>query len=147
MERITKAAQELKERADAIARIKQYVKPGDTVYTTIKHVARSGMCRWVQLYVYRKNKSGECVPIDLTWDAAIASGSKYDDKYEALEIGGCGMDVGFEAVYNMSRALWPHGYTCPGEKRCYANDHINGDRNYKRHLHHDGGYALRQRWQ
>jgi hypothetical protein len=144
MARITKAEAE---RQKAVEDLKRYLKPGDTVYTSIVYVARSGMARWIRLYVFRANHQKECAPVNITWDAAIATTYKYDTGYDALRVDGCGTDVGFEAVYTMSRAMWPHGYTCSGEKRCHSNDHTNGDRNYKRHLHHDGGYALSQRWQ
>ena len=70
--------------------------------------------------------------------------------YELLQKG-CGMDMGFELVYNLGYALWPNGYTCTGDskefgKRCRSNEHSNGDRNYQPHHHTDGGYAFRQEW-
>jgi hypothetical protein len=68
---------------------------------------------------------------------------------EALKISGCGMDVGFEAIYDLGRALYPDGFRCSGNN-CVSNDHMNGDpKGYTQdetHIHSNGGYAFRQRW-
>ena len=55
------------------------------------------------------------------------------------------MDMGFHLVYELSRALYPAGFVCSGDK-CNSNDHSNGDRDHSPHQHQDGGYALRCRW-
>jgi hypothetical protein len=60
-------------------------------------------------------------------------------------MGGCGMDMGFAAVYGLSYALFGKGFECTGPN-CPANDHSNGDRDYTPHMHSDGGYALKHRW-
>ena len=86
-------------------------------------------------------------PIRISWSVADAIGFNYDRNYEGVKIGGCGMDVGFEVVYNLGLTLFPDGFTCIGE-RCPAADHSNGDRDYTPHLHpkFQGGYALKHRW-
>ena len=130
--------------AEAIATLrKQFrLKTGDTIYTLCKHVSASGMYRVLDLYVIRGN-----VPLRITRSAAEATGFGYDKKHEGLRASGFGMDVGFHAVYELSRALWPNGHRCAGEKRCRSNDHSSGDRSYDRkHEHADVGYALRQCW-
>lgn len=64
----------------------------------------------------------------------------------SLKVGGCGMDMGFPVVYNLSATLFRDGFDCIG-KGCPSNDHSNGDRNYEPHRHaHAGGYALSSRW-
>ncbi len=149
-----KQAQEVQEAAE---RLRGWLPPGTTVYTVLRHVSRSGMMRRVSLYVILDG-----APQWLDGYASRVTGIPLDKKGDGLRIGGCGTDVGFEAVYNLSRALYSKGYGCIGDK-CPANDHNNGDRDYTphghrkpvhvpndpealRHWHNDGGYALTQRW-
>lgn len=133
-----KAAHEA-ERQEALDRLHEILKPGDTVYTVLRHVSKSGMLRRIDLYKFENNR-----PVYLTHFASKAIGAKIG-KEDGLVMGGCGMDMGFEAVYQLSRAMWPNGYDCNGD-HCWSNDHVNGDPDYTPHLHRDGGYALMQRW-
>lgn len=115
------------------------LKAGDTIYTKLAHVSRSGMYRAIDLYVMRDNQ-----PARITWSAAqLLEG--YDNRHEAAKASGCGMDMGFHLVHNLGYSLFPDGFTCTG-KRCCSNDHTNGDRNYRKHHHSSGGYAFRHRW-
>ena len=116
--------------------LEERIKPGDTINTILRHVSRSGMSRSISLL-----KGDE----DITYFAAALMGDKIDSKHGGIKIGGCGMDMGFALVYNLSATLFPDGFNCIGE-RCPSNDHANGDRNYSPHRHSEGGYALRQRW-
>lgn len=135
-------ATKLLEQRDAFERLRKLLKPGDTVWTVLRHRSRSGMYRAIDLFVMGKGE-----PICISHAAALAMGAKYDNRHEAVAAGGCGMDMGFHLVYNLSRSLWPSGHKCAGDKRCHSNDHSNGDRDYNRKKTHvDGGYALRQRW-
>lgn len=157
-----------KDKQHAIERLHEILKPGDKVYTILRHVSKSGMNRCIDLYAF-KNEPGEAEPVKyrLTGYVCDACGYTYDRKHESLKIGGCGMDMGFAVVYDLSYVLWPSGYGCIGEK-CPSNDHHNGDpKGYQRHGHHpavytgttpearkaedehwhkDGGYCLRQEW-
>lgn len=132
--------------ADAIDRLRTWIKPGDTVHTQLKSVSRSGMSRVIQVIKI------ECDPeqkepqiLYLGYNVAEAIGMKYDREREGVKVGGCGMDMGFAIVYDLSRALFKDGFDCIGEG-CPANDHRNGDRDYTPHRHSDPGYALKQRW-
>lgn len=141
------------EREQQIEQLRKMLPPGSTVHTILKHVSKSGMYRVVDLYAIVPGdetdaKRGEpCVPLRISWGASVAAGMRYDRKHEGVGVGGCGTDVGFEAVYNLALTLYPDGFTCIGE-RCPAADHSNGDRNYAPHHHEkfQGAYALRQRW-
>lgn len=124
----------------AIARLQKYLKPGDTVHTVLRHVSRSGMSRRIDIY---KIEDGE--PIYLTASVADLLGLRCKTHDNGLTVGGCGMDMGFHVVYELSFALYHKNFWCTGEN-CPSNDHSNGDRNHNSHLHNDGGYALRQRW-
>jgi len=113
--------------------------PGTTVYTILHHVGSSGMSRRIGVRVI---VDGEPRYIDGL--VAIAIGARVSDR-EGIIMGGCGMDMGFEVVYQLSCALYPDGFDCIGEK-CPSNDHSNGNRDYTPHHHSSGGYALRHRW-
>ena len=138
MSRLTKA--QLAEREEARDRLRKLVSPGDTLYTVLRNRARSGMSRDISVHAI---VDGE--PTWLTYNAALATGLRFDQKWEAIKMGGCGTDMGFALVYELSRVLFPDGFTCIGN-RCPSADHSNGDRDYTPHLHKDGGYALRHRW-
>jgi hypothetical protein len=128
------------ERDDAIARLREWLKPGDTVYTILRHCSRSGMARVIELVTIKDNE-----PIFLGYNASLALGITYDQKRDGVKVGGTGMDMGFHLVYTLSSTLWPDGFECIGCS-CTSNDHFNGDRDYTPHHHTDGGYALKQRW-
>lgn len=141
---MTKAQKE-ENRKEAIAFLQERIKPGDTLYTTVRHVARSGMSRTIS--IFRMDVvDGVAVPYDISGWVAHATGLTRDHKLGGVKVGGCGMDMGFHIVYELSSVLFRDGFTCIGRRRCPSNDHSNGDRNYRRHKHSDGGYALRQSW-
>lgn len=125
---------------EALERLRQWIKPGDTVYTILRHVSKSGMTRSISPVI---NTAGQTVDID--WAVARLFGSRIDQKHGGLIRSGCGMDMGFDLVHHLSYKLFPDGFTCTGQF-CPSNDHVNGDRNYTTHQHASGGYALRQRW-
>lgn len=135
MPKITK-----QEREEAISNLRKMLRPGDVVYTTLKHRSSSGMMRVIDLRVIRDNE-----PLRITWSVAAAIDAPYNEKHEGVRMDGCGMDMGFAAVYSLSRVLFPDGFDCIGQG-CPSNDHSNGDRDYSPHHHTDGGYALRHRW-
>jgi hypothetical protein len=134
--KLSKAAQKRQDQERAIEKLRTMLPPGSTVYTSLVHVSRSGM--------YRKLKvlCGECE--DITGLVSDALGMKWTDD-GCIGVSGCGMDMGFHVVYNLSSAIWHDNFTCTG-KGCTSNDHSNGDRDYTPHKHSDGGYALKHRW-
>lgn len=120
--------QKEREREEARANLREFLSPGDTVYTVLRHVSRSGMTRDLDLYVIR---DGE--PRRITFTACKATGRRYNMTAGAMRVEGCGMDMGFDAVYALGLALWSEGFGCIGEG-CPSNDHSNGDRDYTPHL-------------
>lgn len=119
-----------KDKAESLTFLREKVQivPGETVYTVLRNVARSGMTRWIDLYVIREGE-----PWRISYHVAQAIGETYDRNREALKIGGCGMDMGFAAVYNLGEVLWPSGTPEPHGRR-------NGEPDSS------GGYALKHRW-
>ena len=125
------------ERQEAIERLRERLKPGDTIYTILRSVSRSGMSRHISTMIARDGQID-----DVTWLVARAIGCRRNDRDGGIVITGCGMDMCFEVVYLLGQALWPEGFLCVGDG-CQSNEHVNGDRNYAPHHHKDGGYALR----
>lgn len=111
------------------AALRESLKPGDTVYTVLRHVSRSGMYRVIDLY--KMTESGpECL-------SGLAKGAGVGDeprgRHDGIGVGGCGMDMGFYLVYRLGYTLWPNGTPNPHGTR-------NGEPDS------DGGYALKHRW-
>lgn len=125
---MTKAQQS--ERDECITRLRETLKPGQTVYTNLKHVSRSGMQREIGMHIV---EAGEIRWI--TGLAARAMGDRIGAR-DGIVIGGCGMDMGFALVYNLGRTLFPAGFKVEGRGR-------NGDTSG---WDNDGGYALKHRW-
>jgi hypothetical protein len=134
------------EKADALKALRNLLSPGDTVYTILRHVSSSGMTRYISTVIIGTNQ-----PLDITYHVAKILDLKRSETHEGAKVCGCGMDMGFHVVYELSRELFPNGFTCIGKdpenhKWCPSNDHANGDTDYTPHHHYDGGYALNQRW-
>lgn len=137
--------EEQKEAREFLLRV---LKPGDTVFTVLRNVSRSGMSRNIDLYLL-----GQDEKLYLTYSVAALLGySRAKDG--SIKVSGCGMDMGFHVVYSLSRVLFLE-YTCPGDK-CKSGDHVNSrqDENANKlspfphdgkMLHHDG-YAISQDW-
>lgn len=129
------------ERAEAIARMQEWVKPGDTVYTILRHVSRSGMQREIGVVLLlpgdRREEAdarhGGRTPVDVhpNYPVSVILGAR-TGKHDGVVVGGCGMDMGFHLVYTLSRYLYPDGFGCIGEG-CPSNDHSNGRRDYTPH--------------
>jgi hypothetical protein len=143
--------------------LREMLRPGDTVYTFLRHKARSGMQREISCYL----DGMQCI------DAYVADITGYPiGKHDGIVLGGCGMDMGFALVYELSHKLFPNGFGCIGRNDerhvyCPSNDHSNGDRDYTphnealiqelhdngvladiaaNHWHTTGAYALQHRW-
>jgi len=132
----TTAAAKRTEQQEAIVKLKTWLKPGDTVYTILKHVSASGMSRSIELVIARKSEI-----INISFWAARAMDRKIDQKNYGIKVGGCGMDLGFELVHTLGRKLFPNGFVPAKTGQRYGR---NGtDANVR---DNDGGYALNQRW-
>jgi len=128
-------------KADAIKALRKMLRPGKSVFTIVTSVNRMGTYRHIKLAVVFR---GELHNIS-GYVSDLLGWHWHDDG--SLGVTGAGMDMGFHAVYALSRALYPKGFRCIGEG-CPSNDHdhSNGDWGHTPHKHADGGYALVQRW-
>jgi len=107
------------------------LKPGQTVYTILRHVSASGMRRQISLFTTGIDEKGPYMQ-DLTFRAARLLNRKRGTP-DGIIIDGCGMDMGFQLVYQLGCALWPNGTPEPHGTR-------NGEPDTA------GGYALKHTW-
>lgn len=110
-------------KQECIANLRELLQPGSTVYTVLRSVARSGMSRNIDVY-YLECVDGKVEKHWLSSRVAKAIGETFNTKRDCLRVSGCGMDMGFHVVYNLSRVLFSGGHACTG-KRCPSNDHNN----------------------
>jgi hypothetical protein len=104
--KLTKKEQALLDRNYAVERLlTHYVREGSIVYTVLRSVSSSGMTRAISLLVANGDKVE-----DITYYAAHALGSKLVERNgsRAISVHGCGMDMVFHLVYNLSSVLF-HG--------------------------------------
>lgn len=121
-----------KEKQSAVRELREILKPGDTVYTKLDHVSRSGMSRVITPFIIRDNE-----PCLLSWLVEKALDYSPHRKYTGVQVSGCGMDMGFHLVYALSRVLFPDGFEI-----------LQSDDNgvLRPVFESDGGCALKQQW-
>ena len=90
------------EKAEAIAKLRELLPPGSTVYTILRHVSRSGMQRKVSVVVFKDGYD-----LHPNWSVSKAIGIRLDRSggHDALVMNGCGYDVGYEIVEHLNYAL------------------------------------------
>jgi hypothetical protein len=97
--------------------LKGYFKDTRTVYTILRSVSSSGMTRHISLVVAGVNDEGKADLYDITFLAAQAMGENLSERngHRTIKVNGCGMDMGFHLVYNLSSVLY-HGEERAGYK-------------------------------
>ena len=132
-EQLTKAEGQRLYKAQTVASLKKKIKPGSKIYTKLESVSSSGMSRRISLYVVAPAKKGQPAQIaNITYSASVAMERKVSD-LGGIQVGGCGMDMGFSLVYDLGASLWPKGTSKPHGMR-------NGEPDKA------GGYALKHEW-
>ena len=121
------------EREESLAMLRKWLKPGDTVYTILETRAASGLSRRIRVLIPYVREDGSVDFIHPNHAVSKVLKLRRDDKHEGVTIQGCGMDMGFEIVYRLGKALWPEGTPKPHGSRNGSPDS-------------DGGYALKHRW-
>ena len=92
-------------KEEAIEQLKEAIKEGDTLWTQLHHVTKSGMTRYIGVRLLKDD-----YPYDYTYLVSKALGRNTSDKYSGIKIEGCGMDMGFHLIYELSHALYGDGY-------------------------------------
>lgn len=96
------------EIAQARAKLRQWLKPGMTVYTVLDHVSRSGMSRVIRVVLIEGRDNGEHAMAHPNYSVGAVLGYSQAKKGDGLIVGGCGMDMGFHVVHSLGYALWGH---------------------------------------
>jgi len=102
--KLSKREQALMDREYAIDKLNtHYLKEGTKVYTILRSVSSSGMTRHISLVIANGNEI-----TDITYHAAHALGDKLSETkgHRTIRVNGCGMDMGFHLVYNLSSVLF-----------------------------------------
>jgi hypothetical protein len=132
--------QQQSERDEYITKLRETLKPGDTLYTVLRSVSRTGMSRVIDVFFFSSDADGKIQKQWLSYWIAKAGDMTFQrgdvGKPEGIKISGCGMDMGFSIVYHLGRTLYPDGFAVAGRGR---NGDTSGHDN-------DGGYAFRHEW-
>lgn len=93
MSKSRKQQEEDKAHAHALAKLRALLAPGDTVYTILRHVSRSGQTRIVDAYVIA---GGELFPVG--WAMARVLGKRFDAGHQGIR---------YESAFQLVRmAAW-----------------------------------------
>jgi len=93
------------ESKESIETLKEYLKKDMTIHSIIRSVSNSGMSRNISFKITDKDNI-----LDLSYHIAKALQYPFNDKHHAIKITGCGMDMAFHVVHNLSHALYGTGY-------------------------------------
>lgn len=99
-----------KEVAERLEQLRGWIKPGETVYTIVRSVSRSGMSRQISLVLFKVGSDGKSYTLHPNYAASIVLGQRLmrNNGPDALLVSGCGMDMAWWLVDYLSHAL---GYT------------------------------------
>lgn len=88
---------------EAKAALLGWLEPGDRVYTILRRVSKSGMSRDISVVIFRDGQ-----PLHPNHSIAVLTDRRLVNAngYDAIRVQGCGMDMGFELVYALSRYLF-----------------------------------------
>lgn len=127
------------EKKEALEQLRKYVKAGTTIYTILRHVSASGMMRTIDVFVLGSAYTEEVRPLRLTYWVAVALGYSMDKKRDGLQVGGCGMDMGYHVAYSIGSVVFGRG------KEAQAYGYHTG-RNGVKEAETDGGYIVKHEW-
>ena len=105
---MTISAKELDREYGKEKLLEHYLKEGQTVYTILRSVSANGMSRHISLVIVDTDNT----LCDITYYAAAALGESLYEKlgHRTIRQNGCGMDMGFNLVYNLASVLYGNGY-------------------------------------
>ena len=97
-------------KEEAINRLKEEIKEGDTLWTQLNHVSKSGWTRHISVKCLKQTDSGECYPYDFTHLVSKATGWNTGNRHDGVRMQGCGQDMGFHLINTLSYILFDDGY-------------------------------------
>lgn len=89
----------------ALEHLRTCLPPGSTVYLVLEHVSSSGMSRWIKCYALKGDDL-----IYISWGVEQVTGAKRSRRRDGNFVGGCGMDMGFALVSDLSYRLHGNNY-------------------------------------
>ena len=92
------------EKEKSIETLKEYLKKDITIHSIIRSVSNSGMTRNISFKITDKDNI-----LDLSYHIAKALKYPFNEKYHAVKVSGCGMDMAFHVVHNLSHILYGKG--------------------------------------
>lgn len=92
------------EKAHAKEMLLRYLQPDSTVYTVLRHVSQSGMQRRIDLFSIGQHEGKPYMQYLSGYAAALMEGRL--SKKQGIVVNGCGMDMGFHLVSNLSYYLF-----------------------------------------
>ena len=96
---------------EAITKLKELLKPNDTIYCILTKLSNSGCYRHINFYKFYNSKSNLVInKYWLSFLISIALKLPLKEKTNSVGIGGGGMDMGFHIVYELSYLLFKDGY-------------------------------------
>lgn len=104
---MTKVKQQ--ERQDAIDKLRQWYRPGDTVFTILEHVSRSGMSRQIRVVIPYVTENGQIDHLHPNHLIAKALGWRQAKRGDGIIVSGAGMDMGYHLAYTLSHVLFSDG--------------------------------------
>jgi hypothetical protein len=90
-----------------IRELKKAFPKGSTAYTKLIDCSKSGMTRIIGVIAIKKNE-----PNYYSYKVGELLEYKHAEKFGeyGLKVGGCGMDMGFHLIYQLSSKLYKDGY-------------------------------------
>ena len=93
------------ESKESIETLKEYLKKDMTIHSIIRSVSNTGLTRNISFKITDKDNI-----LDLSYHIAKALQYPFNDKKHAVKVSGCGMDMAFHVVHNLSHVLYGTGY-------------------------------------
>jgi len=84
---------------------KTNLKKNDTIYCIIKHVSQSGMTRHISFFCIVDNQ-----PRFLNGYISDYLDYRMNKHYDAIVVGGCGMDMAFSVVHHLQEQMQHYQY-------------------------------------
>lgn len=112
IERIKTMKRTKTEIAEQLANLRKWIKEGDTVYTILENVSRSGMQRQIRVVLPKVGDDGRIFFTHPNYAVSVVLGRSQAKMGhgDGVICKGCGMDMGFDLVYQLSHVLFGDGY-------------------------------------
>ena len=99
--------------SEEIDRLKLWIESNNfKVFTVLRHVSKSGMQRAISVVIPVKSDNNDMYFVHPSYIIAALLKRTYSEKYghNSIVCNGCGMDMGFDLIYNLSAVLYNDGY-------------------------------------